>query len=94
VKPLFIPIKRRFFEEFESGAKTEEFRLHGPRWNERNCYPGRAVILSLGYGKQRRLKGTIIGTRIVRDSREVPGINDCYGPGPFVIIAIGIRLEK
>ncbi|OPY72466.1 MAG: hypothetical protein A4E63_01209 [Syntrophorhabdus sp. PtaU1.Bin050] len=59
MKPLFIPLKREHFESFESGAKTTEFRQYGPRWNERTCIVGRPVILSLGYGKQRRLKGVI-----------------------------------
>lgn len=35
MKPLFIPIKREFFEAFERGDKTHEYRLYGPRWNER-----------------------------------------------------------
>jgi len=58
-KPLFVPLETEFFELFESGKKTEELRLYGPRWNEKTCAPGRAVTLSKGYGKQARLTGKI-----------------------------------
>lgn len=57
--PLFIPLKREYFEAFKSGSKTEELRRYGPRWNERTCLVGRPVTLSLGYGKAHRLTGTI-----------------------------------
>ena len=30
-KPLFIPLKREFFEAFKAGQKVEEFRPEGPR---------------------------------------------------------------
>jgi len=59
MKPLFIPFKKEYFEAFERGEKTFEFRQYGPRWNEKTCVPGRAVTLSCGYGKQRRLYGVI-----------------------------------
>ena len=57
--PLFIPLKREYFEAFKCGSKTEEFRRYGPRWNERACTVGRPVTLSLGYGTAHRLTGTI-----------------------------------
>ena len=63
MKPLFIPLKTEFFEAFESGEKRDELRLYGPRWNERICPVGREVVLSKGYGKQNRLKGTIAAFR-------------------------------
>ncbi len=58
-RALFIPLKAEFFDAFESGAKTEELRRFGPRWNERTCIVGRAVTLSRGYGKAQRLTGRI-----------------------------------
>jgi hypothetical protein len=66
MKPLFIPLKKEYFEEFEHGEKTTEYRQYGPHWNERTCTPGRPVILSCGYSKHRRLKG------IIKDFRKVP----------------------
>lgn len=59
MKPLFIPLCREPFGQFASGEKTIEFRQYGPRWNEKTCIPGRPVVLSLGYGKQNRLAGTV-----------------------------------
>src|SRR5690554_5605178 len=58
-KPLFVPLKTEYFEQFKSGEKRDELRLYGKRWNEETCTPGRQVILSKGYGKHERLKGVI-----------------------------------
>lgn len=60
LKPLFIPLKRKYFEQFAMGRKTAEFRPFGPRWNHDTCFVGREVILSLGYGRQKRLSGVIL----------------------------------
>jgi hypothetical protein len=65
-KPVFIPLNKEYFEQFESGAKTTEYRKYGNRWNLRNCTPGRAVTLSLGYGKKRRLSGVIKSFRTTK----------------------------
>ena len=68
LKPLFIPLMTRYFEQFQSGVKKHEYRLYGPRWNEDVCVIGRHVILSKGYGKQNRLRGRIISfERITQD---------------------------
>ncbi len=61
MKPLFIPLKTEFFEAFEKGTKTVEYRKYGPRWNEKTCEVGRAVTLSHGYGTKRRLQGVVKG---------------------------------
>ena len=66
--PLFIPLKREFFERFVSGEKRSELRLYGPRWNERTCFAGRKVTLSLGYGKQRRISAEV-DVFLKRDAR-------------------------
>jgi hypothetical protein len=47
-RPLFIPLRREFFEAFRDGRKVEEFRVHGARWNKKTCRVGRKVIRSLG----------------------------------------------
>ena len=59
VKPLFIPLKAEYYDQFATGEKRDELRLYGPRWNERTCPVGRPVILSRGYGKQHRLRARI-----------------------------------
>lgn len=58
-KPLFIPLKTRYYEAFINGSKTEELRRYGPRWNEKNCAVGRDVVLSKGYGKQHRIAAKV-----------------------------------
>lgn len=62
-KPLFIPLKREFFDAFERGLKVFEYREYGPRWNERTCRVGRLVTLSMGYGN-RHVTAAIIGITI------------------------------
>jgi hypothetical protein len=56
--PLFLPVKAAYFEAFRTGMKTIEYR-RGSRWNARTCFIGREVVLSCGYGTQRRLRGRI-----------------------------------
>ena len=58
-KPLFIPLKKEYYEAFLEGSKTDELRLYGPRWNENTCPAGRGVLLSNGYGKKNRTIGRI-----------------------------------
>jgi hypothetical protein len=60
-KPLFVPLRTEFFEQFKNRTKSTEYRLYGSRWNERHCSPGRRVTLSHGYGKHARLYGQING---------------------------------
>lgn len=93
MKPLFIPLKRKFFLAFEDGTKVDEWRIHGPRWNVKTCPDGRPVVLSLGYGKSRRLTGTISFTTIVkRPSDLVQGWAECYPDKPEAE-AIRIRIK-
>ena len=62
IKPLFIPLKTEHWNNFVYGTKDTEYRLEGPRWNSKTCYEGRPVILSKGYGKKHRIRGTIYQT--------------------------------
>jgi hypothetical protein len=52
-RPLFIPLKREWFEKFRDGSKTIEYRRLGPKWNPKVCWIGRPVILSNGYSGAR-----------------------------------------
>lgn len=70
IKPLFIPLNTEYFEQFRRGDKLSEFRLYGPRWNERTCYLNRPVTLSKGYGKAHRLRAVIVDFR-QRDARSL-----------------------
>lgn len=91
---LFIPLRREYFDAFKRGEKTEEYRKYGPRWNEGTCRVGRAVTLSMGYGKKHRLTGRVkyFQTDLHPDRR--PGFVACYGAGAICIAAvIGIELD-
>ena len=98
MKPLFIPLKRQYFEAFADRSKTEELRRYGPRWNHHTCQVGRPVVLSLGYGKTHRINGTIsyfqkqhgtgFGNGFSRDILAVFGTLD------LDIARISIILEK
>lgn len=75
MKPLFIPLKREYFEAFDNGTKRTEYRLYGPRWHEGTVIPGRPVTLSLGYSGA-RLSGTVRRMRKVKNT-----ITDLYPRG-------------
>lgn len=83
MKPLFIPLKKEYFLDFKDGWKDEEFRLYGHRWNEKTCFPGRPVVLSLGYGKLRRLRGKVKAFKKQRADEIWSGDQEdvlaCYG---------------
>lgn len=83
-KPLFIPLKREWFDAFARGDKTEEWRKHGPRWNVRTCRAGRAVILSLGYSTPHRLSARIVRVALCYPS-EPPQIA-FFGSGTECIV--------
>lgn len=76
--PLFIPLRGEHFDAFERGDKDTEFRQYGARWNEQTCRPGRQVVLSRGYGKQRRILGRI-DRFDVRSPRVVKAYREIYG---------------
>lgn len=92
-KPLFIPLKREYFEAFERGEKTEEFRPLGPRWNARTCRIGRPVVLSLGYGKHQRLRGVVSSFRKDMNPHAMPGWTACYPLSCAPAACIGIKLN-
>ncbi len=77
MKPLFIAVKTVYFEAIKTGKKTFEFRLYGPRWNEKSCQVGRKVTISKGYGKKHRLTAEIAsfqklhGSKIPVEHRKV-----------------------
>lgn len=92
MKPLFIPLKRQHFEAFRDGTKREEFRVYGPRWNEKTCTPGRPVVLSLGYGKAHRLTGVVSTFRRSVEPTRTPEWRDCYGDRGGEAACIGVEL--
>ena len=83
-KPLFIPLKAKFFDQFKNGTKHNmtEYRQRNARWNAENCRIGRRVVLSRGYGKRHRLHGQIIGFHYDNlPASNIPGWLECYGTG-------------
>ena len=82
IKPLFVPLKREYYEAFRSGQKTTEYRKYGPRWNENTGYKGRSVILSLGYGRKHRLFGDIVWAFKEADMKFHKGYQEIYGDEP------------
>lgn len=93
-RPLFIPLKREYFDAFANGTKTFELRPWGARWNERTVRIGRRVVLSLGYGKSRRLTGTV--TKLEKDwaPKLQPSWVAVYGAKHSVAAVIHIALGK
>ena len=93
-KVLFVPLRREWFDAFEKGFKTFEYRPYGKRWNERTCAIGRRVTLSLGYGKLRRLHGTIVSFERSEDVTRTTAWKSCYdGKGYTHAAKIGVRLD-
>lgn len=94
MKPLFIPLKAEYFDQFEDGTKDTEYRKHGLRWNAKTCFPGRRVVLSHGYGKKRRLTGVITSVTYDTCPSKIPGWSGCYGDVVCDAICIKIKLDN
>ena len=93
MKHLFIPLKAEYFEAFERGEKTVEYRPYGPRWNEQTCLIGRPVILSYGYGKKRRLRGVVASFEKSREPLKTLAWLKCYGHRTGDAACIGSKVE-
>ena len=93
MKPLFIPLKAEYYDAFAGGTKQTEFRPYGPRWNERTCPVGREVILSRGYGRKHRMRGTVVDFRRYEWPTRTPVWKRIYGDKKFEFAAcIQIRV--
>jgi len=90
---MFIPLRGKFYDEFEAGTKTTEYRPYNGRFNERTCRPGRAVVLSRGYGKSRRLRGEIVSFRVEKNPKHLPGWVECYGSVEKKAACIEIKIS-
>jgi hypothetical protein len=94
MKPLFIPLKAEFYEAFATGSKDTEYRLYGARWNEHTCAIGRAVVLSYGYGVQRRMSGVVVGFTRSRQVMASEAWLKCYGEKLGEAACIQIKITR
>ena len=98
MKPLFIPLKSKYFDAFADGSKTDELRRYGPRWNEKTCPVGREVVLSKGYGKAHRLRGHILRFKkqhgSIFSSTYKQAILDVFGTLDIWIACITLTTER
>lgn len=83
-KPLFIPLRREWFEKIEAGTKRHEYRAYGPRWNDRTCRVGRRAVISLGYGKTRRLSRVVTSFRSLAWAEAPPEAQAIYPDAAFI----------
>lgn len=72
MKPLFIPLKTKYFDAFADGSKTVEYRRYGRQWTEQHCKIGRAVVLSKGYSGP-RLRSRVVGFKTAVMNSEIYG---------------------
>jgi hypothetical protein len=97
-RPLFLPLKGEHFDAFKAGTKEVEYRRAGPRWSPAQCFTGRRIILSRGYGRAHRLEGTIEGFSIRSwwdvDAWHRRALAACYGETRFDVACIRIRVLR
>jgi len=92
MRPLIIALHLDYWNQFYDGTKTVEYRLYGPRWNERTCQPGRKAVLSAGYSKRRRITMRIGAFATVPYAAAPPEARAIYWKHPRKNIAC-IQLE-
>ena len=98
-KPLFIPLKTEYYEKFERGEKTKEFRRGSDkRWSAKHCYEGRAAVLSKGYGKQSRLDAVVAKHELLPlymlAQSNISDFIACYGPDEKTVNVISFKSIK
>lgn len=94
MKPLFIPLKGEFYDAFCDGSKDTEYRLYGPRWNEKTCPTGRQVVISRGYGISHRRTGLVIGFEASDEPTKTEAWRKCYGAKNGKAACIRIKLDE
>jgi len=91
MKPLFIPLRTRWFGAYLDGTKTVEWRAYGPRWSRQVAARGRPVVLSHGYSGD-RLSGTVVRSRKVRAEHAPQAAREIY-PQTRFFCAIHLALS-
>lgn len=92
MKPLFVPLKTRWFRAFASGEKSVEYRAYGPRWNERTCTPGRQATLSHGYSGE-RLGATVTSFEVLPMQQAPEAARELF-PHASRIAAIHLAIDQ
>lgn len=86
--PLFLPLDAEYFDAFAAGTKEAEYRLYGPRWNEKTCLIGRRVTLSRGYGRYHRFSRIITDFQTLTEPPDPDAWSKCFGDKKAPIAAI------
>lgn len=89
MKPLFIPLKKCWYEMFLTGDKNIEYRAYGPRWNEKTCFPGREALLSNGYTNKNSIQATVTSLDVIPLDQAPEEAKDIY-PNSEYIAAINL----
>lgn len=78
----FLPLKKKYFEEFLSGEKTTEYRRYGGRFREHNFPIGAIVRIGCGYSGP-RIHAIIQKVECARlediDPSEIASCRELYG---------------
>lgn len=90
MKPLFIIIKKKYFDQIKSGEKTEELRLVTPYWVNRlanKTYS--SVIFQNGYSANApRIEHEFLGIEIKNIKHEF------FGNDSVAVFAIKLGAKK
>lgn len=72
MKPYFVPLMKEWFFKFKNGEQDCEIRPDNHRgWSKKNIYPGRALLLSNGYGNYDRMMKKVTKVREKADLRTL-----------------------
>lgn len=87
MKPLFLILKKQYFDQIESGEKTTEFRAMTDYWVDRLAGKNfETVIFQNGYSPDSpRIQCEIIGIRLTETTHEF------FGNQPVDVIAIDLK---
>jgi hypothetical protein len=88
---IFVPLRSEHWAAFRDLRKSIEWRAWGARWNDRTIVPGRTIILSKGYTRD-RLHGVVVKVHRVPRALAPDGARAIY-PDVETFCAIEIALQ-
>jgi len=52
MKTLYLPVKKKYFDQIKSGEKKFEYRVYNDYWERRLSRPHDQIVITLGYPKK------------------------------------------
>lgn len=95
--PMYLVLKREYFDAFAEGSKSIEYRRYGGQFTERVYFVGRRVVLATRYDRRALVMPARVTTFRIEPAIKHPDMIEFYGgrlaPGDQVAL-IGLEVLR